>query len=64
MNLCIGICTPPVGTCLFLGCGIANTTVSKIIRHLLPFFGAMIVVLLITTYVPWLSLFLPGVFGL
>jgi len=64
MNLCIGICTPPVGTCLFLGCGIAETTVSKIIRHLLPFFAAMIVVLLITTYVPWLSLFLPGVFGL
>jgi tripartite ATP-independent transporter DctM subunit len=64
MNLCIGICTPPVGTCLFLGCGIAETTVSKIIRHLLPFFAAMIVVLMITTYVPQLSLFLPGVFGL
>jgi len=64
MNLCIGICTPPVGTCLFLGCGIAETTVSKIIRHLLPFFAAMIVVLLITTFVPWLSLFLPELFGL
>jgi tripartite ATP-independent transporter DctM subunit len=64
MNLCIGICTPPVGTCLFLGCGIAETTVSKIMRHLLPFFAAMIVVLLLTTYIPWLSLALPDAFGL
>jgi TRAP-type C4-dicarboxylate transport system permease large subunit len=38
--------------------------VSKIIRHLLPFFAAMIVVLLLTTYIPWLSLALPEVFGL
>ena len=64
MNLCIGVCTPPVGTCLFLGCGIAETTVSKIIWHLLPFFAAMIVVLLVTTYLPWLSLLLPDLFGL
>jgi tripartite ATP-independent transporter DctM subunit len=64
MNLCIGICTPPVGTCLFLGCGIAETTVSKIIRHLLPFFAAMVVVLMLTTYVPWLSMALPDMFGL
>jgi len=64
MNLCIGVCTPPVGTCLFLGCGIAETTVSKIIRHLLPFFAAMVVVLMLSTYVPWLSLALPEVFGL
>jgi tripartite ATP-independent transporter DctM subunit len=64
MNLCIGLCTPPVGTCLFLGCGIAETTMTRVIRPLLPFFGAMIVVLLITTYVPWLSLALPRLFGL
>ena len=63
MNLCIGLCTPPVGTCLFLGCGIANTTVTKIIRHILPFFGAMVVVLLICTYVPEISLALPRLFG-
>lgn len=64
MNLCIGVCTPPVGTCLFLGCGIAETTVSSIMRHLLPFFGAMLVVLMITTFMPWLSLFLPEAIGL
>jgi tripartite ATP-independent transporter DctM subunit len=62
MNLCIGLCTPPVGTCLFLGCGIADTTVTKIIRHLLPFFAAMIVTLLICTYVPQISLWLPRFF--
>ena len=63
MNLCIGLCTPPVGTCLFLGCGIAETTMTKIIRHLLPFFVSMIVVLLLTTYIPALSLTLPAWFG-
>jgi len=59
MNLCIGLCTPPVGTCLFLGCGIANTTMTKIFRHLLPFFVAMVIVLLLTTYLPWISMLLP-----
>ena len=63
MNLCIGICTPPVGTCLFLGCGIAETTVTKVIRHIWPFFVSMIIVLLICTYVPAISLWLPGLFG-
>ena len=63
MNLCIGICTPPVGTCLFVGCGIANTTVTQVIRPLLPFFAVMIVVLFIVTYFPWLSLVVPAWFG-
>jgi tripartite ATP-independent transporter DctM subunit len=63
MNLCIGLCTPPVGTCLFLGCGIANTTMTKMFRDLLPFFAAMIIVLLITTYVPFISMLLPDQFG-
>ncbi len=62
MNLCIGLCTPPVGTCLFLGCGIAETTVTKIIRHILPFFAAMIIVLFICTYFEVFSLWLPGLF--
>jgi len=56
MNLCIGICTPPVGSCLFVGCGIAETTITKVIKHLLPFFAAMVIVLFITTYVPMISL--------
>jgi len=63
MNLCIGLCTPPVGTCLFLGCGIANTTVTNVIRHIIPFFIAMVVVLFICTYIPAISLFLPKLFN-
>jgi tripartite ATP-independent transporter DctM subunit len=64
INLCIGLCTPPVGTVLFLGCGIAQTTVTKVMRHILPFFAAMIVVLFICTYVPEISLALPRCLGL
>jgi TRAP-type C4-dicarboxylate transport system permease large subunit len=64
MNLCIGLCTPPVGTCLFLGCGIAETTVTKVIRHILPFFVSMVVVLLMCTYAEPLSLWLPEKLGL
>ena len=59
MNLCIGLCTPPVGTCLFLGCGIAETTVTRVMRHIWPFFLAMVVALLITTFVPAVSMWLP-----
>jgi len=64
MNLNLGLCTPPVGTALFLGCGIAETTVTKVIRHILPFFASMIVTLLICTYVPEISMWLPDKLGL
>lgn len=63
MNLCIGLCTPPVGTCLFVGCGIANTTMTNVIRHLIPFFIAMVIVLMLTTYIPQISLLVPQLFG-
>ncbi|HRE07794.1 MAG TPA: TRAP transporter large permease [Opitutaceae bacterium] len=62
-NLCIGLCTPPVGSVLFIGCGVAQTTIAKVVRPLLPFFAAMLVVLLAVTYVPALSLWLPKVLG-
>lgn len=64
MNLCIGLCTPPVGSVLFVGVGIAGTTIQKVIKPLLPLFIAMIVALLLVTYIPGLSLWLPGLFGL
>jgi len=64
INLCIGICTPPVGNVLFVGVSIAQTTIAKVIRPLLPFFVVMILALLVITYVPELSLWLPGIFGL
>jgi len=64
MNLNLGLCTPPVGTALFLGCGIAETTVTKVIRHILPFFVSMVVTLLICTFVPEISMWLPEKLGL
>ena len=63
LNLCIGLCTPPVGSVLFVGCGIANTTIAKLIRPLLPLYVAMIAALLLVTYIPAISLALPQFFG-
>ncbi len=63
-NLCIGICTPPVGTCLFVGCGVGQTTISKVLPSLLPFYAAMIVALMLITYIPALSLFIPQLLDL
>lgn len=63
MNLCIGLCTPPVGSVLFVGCGIANTTIAQVIKPLLPMFLAMVAALMVVTYVPAVSLWLPGLFG-
>ena len=63
-NLCVGLCTPPVGTVLFIGCSVAEVKIQSVVRPLIPFFLAMIVALLLITYVPEISLWLPGVFGL
>ncbi len=52
VNLCIGLCTPPVGTVLFVGCGVGNTTITKLVKPMLPFYAAMILTLLIITYLP------------
>lgn len=64
LNLSIGLCTPPVGSVLFVGCGVANTSIEKVIKPLLPLFVAMLVSLLLVTYLPELSLTLPKYFGL
>ncbi|MDH3649876.1 MAG: TRAP transporter large permease, partial [Saprospiraceae bacterium] len=64
MNLCIGLCTPPVGSVLFIGVGVAETTIQKVVKPLLPLFIAMLFALLLTTYIPALSLWLPSLFGL
>jgi TRAP-type C4-dicarboxylate transport system permease large subunit len=64
LNLCIGLCTPPVGTILFVGAGVAKVSVSKVIKPLLPFLGAMVFVLILITFFEDIALWLPGVFGL
>jgi tripartite ATP-independent transporter DctM subunit len=63
LNLCIGLCTPPVGSVLFVGVGVANTSIAKVVRPLLPLFLAMVISLFVVTYIPELSLWLPRVFG-
>ena len=63
-NLCIGLCTPPVGSCLFIGCGIGQTTIARVTRPMLPFFLAMLIALAAITFLPWLSLWLPDAAGL
>jgi tripartite ATP-independent transporter DctM subunit len=62
-NLCIGLCTPPVGTCLFLGCSVGHTTIARLTRAMLPFYVAMLVALMIITFVPWISMALPNALG-
>jgi tripartite ATP-independent transporter DctM subunit len=63
LNLSVGLCTPPVGSVLFVGCGIANISITKVIKPLIPMFIAMVVSLLLVTYFEDLSLFLPRLFG-
>lgn len=63
MNLCIGVCTPPVGSVLFIGVGVAQTTIQKVIKPLLPLFIAMLFALMLTTYIPAISMWLPTIFG-
>jgi len=64
LNLCIGLCTPPVGAVLFIGVGVAKTTIQKVVRPLLPLFLAMILALVFVSIFPELSLWLPSLFGL
>ena len=64
LNLCIGLCTPPVGSVLFVGIGIAKTSIEKVIKPLMPFFIAMILGLFLITIIPSLTLFLPKIFEL
>ena len=63
LNLCIGLCTPPVGSVLFVGVGVAETTIARVVRPLLPFFVAMLLALALVTLFPELSLWLPSLLG-
>jgi TRAP-type C4-dicarboxylate transport system permease large subunit len=63
LNLSVGLCTPPVGSVLFIGCSVSKVRIETVIRPLLPMFLAMIAILLLVTYIPQLSLWLPEFFG-
>ncbi len=60
LNLGIGLITPPVGPTLFVGCAIGKVTMEQVSKELWPFYGAMCMALLLVTYVPAISLWLPG----
>ena len=64
LNLCVGLCTPPVGSVLFIGCSVAGVRIDQVIRPLVPLFVAMVVVLLMVAFLPDLSLLIPRLFGL
>ncbi len=60
LNLGIGLITPPVGPTLFVGCAIGKVTMEEVSKELWPFYGAMCIALLLVTYIPAISLWLPG----
>jgi len=62
LNAGIGLNTPPVGSVLFVGCAVGKITIGEAMKTIWPFFGASIAVLMIVTYVPAVSLWLPSVF--
>jgi tripartite ATP-independent transporter DctM subunit len=62
-NLAIGLCTPPVGSALFVGCGIGKISVEKTVKAMLPLYGAMVAGLFLVTYVPAISIALPRALG-
>lgn len=62
-NLCIGTITPPVGTTLFVGVKVGNVKIETVFKQLLIYFAAIFVVLMLVTYLPQLSLWLPGLMG-
>lgn len=63
-NLCIGCITPPVGAILFTGCKVSKVSIEEVIKPLLPFFAVTIAILMLVTYIPQLTLLIPGLAGL
>jgi TRAP-type C4-dicarboxylate transport system permease large subunit len=60
VNLGIGLLTPPVGSVLFVGCAVGNVTIEQVARTIWPFYIVMIIVLMLVTYIPALSLWIPS----
>lgn len=63
LNLGIGLITPPVGTVLFVGCAIGKVSIEAVTKRLIPYFFVMVAVLMLITYVPAISLWLPHLFS-
>jgi tripartite ATP-independent transporter DctM subunit len=63
LNLGIGLCHPPVGATLFVGCAVGRVTMEQVMREIWPFYGVMFLVLMLVTYFPAVSLWLPRALG-
>lgn len=63
-NLCIGNITPPVGNTLFIGCKVGKTKIEDVIKHLIPFYIGILVVLMLVTFIPDISLLIPKLMGM
>lgn len=63
-NLCIGTITPPVGSILFTGCKVGGVSIENVMRELLPYFSVILLLLILVTYVPAVSMTLPTLAGL
>jgi TRAP-type C4-dicarboxylate transport system permease large subunit len=63
MNLGLGLCTPPVGACLFVGCAIGKVKMETVVRTIWPFYIAILAALMLTTFIPAVSLTLPHMIG-
>jgi len=64
LNLGIGLCHPPVGSILFVGCAVGRVTIEQVVREIWPFYAVMFIVLMLVTYIPSLSLWLPRALSL
>lgn len=62
LNLAVGACTPPVGLALFAGCAVGKRPIEQVVRGIWPFYLAMLLALLLVTYIPALSMTLPNIF--
>ena len=60
VNLGLGLCTPPVGSCLFVGCAVGRLPIEQAVRTIWPFYAAIFVALMLITFVPAISLTLPN----
>jgi TRAP-type C4-dicarboxylate transport system permease large subunit len=64
LNLGIGLCHPPVGAIIFVGCAVGRVTIEQVVREIWPFYAVMFFVLMLVTYIPSISLWLPRMLSL
>lgn len=63
MNLGLGLCTPPVGSCLFVGCAVGKVKIEDAVRTIWPFYIAILIALMLVSFVPAISMTLPNLLG-